>query len=636
MIRIFFLAVIITFSLANAAWAQETKKAKTDTTDTFSDYSEYSWLWDDPKAKAKAEKKRLKEAKKKQKLLDKQKKQGKSGKVNPTDSLKISPADSLKTKVPVADSLKTSATAAEALQQLNEIPTDTIPDPQPDPDPEPTDPDPDPEPEDPAPKPQPEPLDTLKAPEVVLDSANIAEEPPAEVIEKKERKDNDDGKNIQDFRAGLAGVQTASTLRGGFSYTNIGGQNFVGLTLNPELNLGKVGVGLNIPILYGLDDQSLRTDIFEDGIGVGRLITYVRYGTQKKDPVYVRLGELNNTMIGFGGLVNNYSNSISYEKRKVGLHFDFNVKGLAGLEGMYSDFDASSLNLLVLRPYVRPLAKSGIPIARTFELGATFIRDKDQTKRATSDSTFVKNTFTEPGIGAFGIDAGVTLLRIPFIQIDLFANYGRLNVESPVLTDSLTSIFNTTGEPSQLSDGFANGSGFSFGFNFRMHFILDVFSTDVRIERLSYTEHYLPQFFDTSYEINKDGKILSLANAGKQSGIYGSLTGHVLEKVRLGGSLLIPDDVSEESPALVQVNADVERLADKISLHGSYFKGGLSNLSDAFKLDERSIAKLRFVYHLNKYLAAGLDYYWAFARTEDGSFKSTRFISPYFGLNIEF
>lgn len=100
--------------------------------------------------------------------------------------------------------------------------------------------------------------------------------------------------------------------------------------------------------------------------------------------------------------------------------------------------------------------------------------------------------------------------------------------------------------------------------------------------------------------------------------------------------MLIPDDISESSPAVVRLNADLDRLADKISVHASYFKGDLSNLEDAFRLDERSIAKVRFIYHMNKYLAAGLDYYWAFARVADGSFQATRYVSPYFGLNIEF
>jgi len=613
-----FLLIGLFFILSIASsYAQDKKTVAKDSSDYFSNYDEYSYLWEDPKAKAKAEKKRLKEEKKKQKLLEKQRKKG----VVKTDTakVKVTPADSTTNKGPTIKNVPVDSVTNPGKGTSTIIPLDTIP--------------------------KPIPQDTLKTPDIPVDTLTSPEEvlspfeqELAKEEKEREKKDSNEAnpRDIQDFRAGLSASKTSSTIRGGFTFTQIDDQNFVGLTLNPEFNLGKVGVGLNIPVLYGLDDRSFRTDIFKDGIGIGRLITYLRYGTQKSEPVYFKVGELTNTMIGFGGLINNYSNSISFEKRKVGLHYDFNVKGVAGIEGMYSDFDASSLNLFVMRPYVRPLARTSIPIVRTFEIGATFLKDKDQTKRPVSDSTFVTNTFTEPGIGAFGIDAGLTLLRVPFIQIDLFMNYSKLNVTSEVLSDSLDTILANTGGPEQLSDGFKNGSGFSVGFNFRMHFILDVFSTDVRIERLSYSEHYLPQFFDTSYELNKDGKILSLANAQKQGGIYGSLTGHILQKVRLGGSLLIPDDISEESPATVRLNADLDRLADKISLHASYFKGELTNLSDAFQLDERSLAKVRFVYHVNKFLAAGVDYYWAFARVADGSFQATKYVSPYFGVNIEF
>lgn len=440
----------------------------------------------------------------------------------------------------------------------------------------------------------------------------------------------------EDFRAGLPGLDPANYFSGGFTYANVGGESLVGLTLSPEFKLGKVGIGLNVPLLYSLDDNSFRSEIFTDGIGVARLITYVRYGVQKADPVYIKVGQLDNTMIGFGSLVNNYTNSTSYEKRKIGLHYDVNIKGMYGIEGMYSDFDPASLNLLVLRPYVRPLASTGIPIVKTLEFGATYVRDGDQTDIPVTDDTSTKYTFTEPGISAFGLDMGVTLLRVPFIQIDLFAGYSKLNVESDVLTTTLTNSFNATGEPSQMSDGFSNGSGISAGVNFRMHFIADIFSTDVRIERLNYNEHYLPQFFDGAYEINKDAKILSLGSAKAMSGIYGSLTGHILKKIRLGGSLLIPDDISENAPAVIRLNADLPRLGDKISIHGSYIKGNLADLGDAFTFDENSLAKLRFIYHLNDFFVTGIDYYWAFSRVDDGSYKATKFVAPYFGLNIQF
>lgn len=433
---------------------------------------------------------------------------------------------------------------------------------------------------------------------------------------------------IEDFRAPLTPESSGGNFTGGFTYTTIGDEAFVGMVLSPEFSFGKVGVGLNVPILYGLDSKSVRTEIFEGGVGPARLIRYIRYGAQKQDPLYLRVGQLDGTMIGYGGLVNNYTNATSLEKRKVGLHYDINWKGFAGIEGMYSDFDPSSLNLLVTRPYVRPFAFTEIPIVRTFEIGATFVTDKDQTSIPTSDTTSTSYLFTDSGVNAFGVDAGFTVLKVPFIQIDLFANYTKLNIENDSLNTIAIAVLG--------DDSFQPGSGISYGVNFRFHFIADVLSTDVRIERLSYKDHYLPQFFDAVYELNKDARLLSLISAESKTGTYGSLTGHILQKVKLGGSLMIPDYYSSESPALIRVHADLDRLADKFSFHGSYVKGNLDWFGDAFKLDERSLAKLRFIYHMNKFLATGVDYYYAFTQVEGGSYEVTRTVMPYFGVSIDF
>ncbi|MFY0598648.1 MAG: hypothetical protein JXR03_03180 [Cyclobacteriaceae bacterium] len=478
---------------------------------------------------------------------------------------------------------------------------------------------------------------TLQQPEsIILGQDSI---PPTEEIlvvdstrqEEKEPKERWRDKEIEpvdDFRASM-GAGTSGSFTGGVTYTQIGSKGYVGLVLSPEFSIGKVGVGLNVPILYGLDDQSIRTEIFKGGVGPLRLVRYVRYGAQKKDPIYLRVGELSGTMIGFGGLVNNYTNTTSYEKRKVGLHFDFNImQGLVGMEGLYSDFDPSSLNLLAIRPYSRPLIWSTIPIVRTLEIGTTFIKDKDQTSRNGEKYTYTKN-----GIGAFGIDMGLVLVKVPFIQIDLFANYSSLNVSKVsnefTFSDSADRLI---AAPSAIDAG----SGVSAGMNFRFHFIADVFSTDVRIERLSYSDGYLPQFFDAAYELNKDAKIASLANVEKIKGTYGSLTGHILQVVQLKGSLLLPDKVSAETPATVRISADLERLANKFSMHASYVKGGLDDLGDAFSFDERSLAKLRFIYHLNKFLATGVDYYYYWEPNEEGQLKATRYVMPYFGVSIQF
>lgn len=534
-------------------------------------YSDYSHLWGESSKK----KKKKKKSKKNEQILV-------------SDSLQLRNLDSL------------NSTPSASLDSLQSVPVSTLP-------------------------------DSTVQDEAIEQAVEdpVEETPLPDQVEPEEEESNnsEDDLPIEDFRSGMENGGSGS-FTGGFTYTEIDGDAYVGLVLSPEFKIGKVGVGLNVPILYGLDSKSVRTEIFEDGAGVARLFSYIRYGVQKKDPVYVKVGQLQNTMIGFGGLVNNYTNTTSYEKRKVGLHYDFNVQGLVGVEGLYSDLDPASRNLLVVRPYIRPLSKTSIPVAKTLEIGAVFVSDKDQTAIPTSDSTSTSYVFTKSGISAFGLDMGVTVLRVPFIQIDLFANYSKLDVESDTLAQ-VASFF--TGETS-----FSPGSGFSAGVNFRMHFVADVFSTDIRIERLSYESNYLPQFFDASYEINKDARIFSLVGTEKMSGIYGSLTGHVLQKVQIGGSLLLPDDISDTSPAVVQVRADLERLADKFSFHGSYIKGNLTDLGDAFKFDERSLAKMRFIYHMNSFLATGVDYYWAYTPSSDGSYKATKYVMPYIGVSIQF
>ncbi len=555
------------------------------------DYSEYEHLWADPKA----EKKRRK---KEEKLRKKQARETPplvvaDTLVNPTDSIPNTNADSLPDP-------QSQVTPMDSVDQV----TEEIP----------------------------EIIDSTQVQDVPEPIVEVIEEPEEEEIKpEKEKKEVEPQK--PDFRAGMASGG-GSMINGGFTFTQIADENYVGLSLQPEFAIWKIGVGLNIPILYGLESQKIRTEMFKDGVGLARVFTYIRYGVQKVDPVYVKVGTLNGTMIGFGGLVNNYTNSTSFEKRKLGAHWDINYKGFGGVEGMYSDFDPGSTNLFVLRPYVRPLSFLDIPIVRTLEFGTTIVSDKDQTEIPLSDSTSFSYTYTAGGIGAFGLDAGLNLLNVPFIQIDAFLNWSKLKLAQGGLEDSIASF---TPNYETLADGYEDGTGFSYGINFRFNFIADVMMTDIRIERLNYSEHYLPQFFDTNYELSKDGKILSTLSAASQQGIYGSLTGHIMQKARLGGSLLLPDEVTDSSPAVIQLYGNVDRLADKFSLYASYFKGNLDDLGDAFSFDERSVAQVRFIYHLNRFLATGVDYYyyWEF-NPEAGRFKATQYVSPYFGLSIQF
>jgi hypothetical protein len=413
-------------------------------------------------------------------------------------------------------------------------------------------------------------------------------------------------------------MDSASSIKTSFGLTQIGGETFVGLRLQPEFRIGKFGFGLDIPLQFNLNTREFRNEEFKGGIEVVRLIRYFTFGRKKQDPLYVRVGDLTGVSLGYGTLINNYSNSPSFEYRKFGVNMDINfAKGMVGVEGLYSDINGA--NLLGIRPYVRPLRTTKIPIVRTLELGASFVSDRG--KNADSTGFFLKQN----GMRANAYDVGLTFLNTSFIKLVGYAQTSQLNrVESDTLDQTLQATGLT----------YNKGTGSSAGLSAKMNVAGTFFMVDARIERLWYNNHYLPQFFDAIYEINKDSKILSLATAESKQGIYGNLGIILFSKFRLNGSLLMPDQITPQTPALVQVGLEAAQIADKLTISGNYIKGGLTDLGDAFTLDQRSLANVNAVYALSRFFYVGVDYRWTFAKLEDGTIKATDYVRPFFGLSI--
>jgi len=422
-------------------------------------------------------------------------------------------------------------------------------------------------------------------------------------------------------------------------YSDIGGQKFIGMRIAPEFNFGKIGFGLDIPLMFNLDDGKFRTEEFKDGIGWLRMVRYFRYGVKKKDPFYIRVGDLTGSYIGYGILLDNYTNSISFEKRKLGATFDILIGNLVGIEGLYSDFDMSSFNLFAIRPYVKPFGRTRIPIIRTMDMGVSFVTDHDQTKIKLTDSTNYQNEFIKDGMKAWALDIGVMPLSNEFVQLRVYAQYGNLmQNKSELLRSAIDSIVVS---PDFLGDSammvnYDGGSGFGIGVDFKLKAMENMFRLDAKLERLWYDKYFMPQFFNAGYEFNKDEKLLALTQTDGKKGIYGALAITAMEKVRVGGSLMIPDNVSEIAPAIITLELDASQLFEKFVIQGQYIKGGLTDLSDALVLDERSLMTARVAYKMYKFLVVGLDYKWTWSKVESGKFEATNYITPYFGFQMPF
>ncbi|MEP1891650.1 MAG: hypothetical protein ABJJ14_08275, partial [Cyclobacteriaceae bacterium] len=175
-------------------------------------YSDYSYLWEDSKKKKKKDRKKKEE-----------------------------PAQNQTIETPAADSTNLAETEYRLVS--DSIPKDSI--------------------------------DVAEStPEYIPPADSIVEEEVAEeelAEEPKEKWSDREIEPVSDFRAGM-GSGGSGSFTGGVTYTQIGSNAYVGVVLSPEFRIGKVGVGLSVPILYGLDDQKVRTEIFKGGVGPLRLV----------------------------------------------------------------------------------------------------------------------------------------------------------------------------------------------------------------------------------------------------------------------------------------------------------------------------------------------------------------------------
>ena len=397
-----------------------------------------------------------------------------------------------------------------------------------------------------------------------------------------------------------------------FGYTRIGDKDYISLRFQPEFSFGKFGVGLDVPFLYSPADGKFRWEEYKGGVGPLRLIRYVRYGVKHVDPVYARVGDISGTSLGYGLTMYNYSNAVSFEKRKWGLNYDLNYDLRFGVEGVYSDFNG--FNIFGIRPYARPLKTSEIPVIKTLEVGVTYITDQDK-------------NMTFRGVTEMGADLGVTVFQNSFVQILPYMEFAKI-MKNDDIKDSLDAM--AGGAPSYKS-----GQGFAYGVNFRFNFVADIFNMGIKLERRMFSNDFIPQYFNALYEVNKDARAMMLPYAKGQQGSYGEIFANLIGKVQIIGGISVPDKMKKTRDANIHLGLMVPKLIPKVIISGSYDKAYLKNLGAAFTFNQNSVANIRFAYEAYQtgpfVFVTGVDYKWTFVKVND-NLKAKKYITPYVGM----
>ena len=158
------------------------------------------------------------------------------------------------------------------------------------------------------------------------------------------------------------------------------------LILKPEIIYGKFGLGLYIPLHFRFleNDFDFRDEdwVVQDGENAADkylpMFQYIRYG-HKGDPVFAKLGSIDNATLGNGFIMGNYANTRFLPEKRIfgasldvdGQAFSFPYIGMETFVGNLSAFD-----VIGGRMFVRPIYMLDVPVVKNLQVGVTYAMDR--------------------------------------------------------------------------------------------------------------------------------------------------------------------------------------------------------------------------------------------------------------------
>lgn len=384
---------------------------------------------------------------------------------------------------------------------------------------------------------------------------------------------------------------------GGLGVSVIDDETFVTFNFYPEFAIGKLGFGLDIPLRFNTETGDLRDEDWNETYDYFRILRFVRYG-YKRDPFYARFGELDATRLGHGFIMNFYNNNIIYyDRRKIGLALDIDA-GVAGFESMTSNLGRAEI--FGGRVYYRPLYETGTIVLKNLAIGASYVTDIDPDE----------NRNTSDGVAEYGVDIELPVLKTPVLETVLYADYAKIS---------------------------RYGSGRAVGIEFLLEGVGGAFNFVAQLERRFLNAGFIANYFNAFYEIDRYQVKPStstvfrkedlLAKQPKTRGTFGLLRGTVINTIDVLGTFERLDGI--KNSGTLHLQAIVPNTVPKMSLRAAYDRTGIDSFSDAFRLDNRSVARLGLGYKLNPFIVVYMDYIWTYKRDPvTGEYKTQRRVEP--------
>ena len=353
------------------------------------------------------------------------------------------------------------------------------------------------------------------------------------------------------------------TLRGSIGFDRIGDDSFVLFSLRPELAIGRLGIGLGIPLRMNISTGELREEDWDstsDYLGIAR---YVRWA-HKRAPLYIRLGALDNATLGHGSIVRHYSNALDADERHTGLVLDLN-RGSWGLESLFSNF--APPEVMGIRSYLRPFANQSSSPLGSLAFGASLASDVSPNPFDDADADADADAVT-----VYGFDVDLPIVRRSAFSLSLYYDFA------------------------QIVDF---GHGHMVGAIHETRFPANSLVLGSRLERRFMGDQFTTPYFGHFYEIERATKRASLAEAEEPSGWFAEASARVLGTFDILGSYQWAD---EDPNGWMHIETRLPNVVPGIRARATYDRLLIDEVSDIFSTDEDAHLRASFGYQLNPWL----------------------------------
>jgi len=259
----------------------------------------------------------------------------------------------------------------------------------------------------------------------------------------------------------------AFQMGGVFGATTMDGKNYQQMGLRPDIRLFKLGVGFDIVILLD-ENGNIRDEDWDEAKDYIDKVYYVSWGV-KGDPLYFKYGGLESTTLGYGSIINGYTNLLEYPTyKRQGLELSVDTT-YAGMEVVVNNFkELGGKNPAVMgggRMYVKPFSLLQIGGSIGGDLNEykglrdsdgddypdeidlypyddRYVRDRDKVEDligVTATDTLVANGFIEPNsrdnyqaipdkrskTGFWSADAGLSLINTQLFGLFIYTQFSK-------------------------------------------------------------------------------------------------------------------------------------------------------------------------------------------------------------------